>query len=144
MSWESPLHLDLRRGYTKMALLYLTIFSLLWTAVFGAPSVQNYRWSNVRTGTGGGFISGIVFNQGKKGVAYARTDIGGAYRLNSDDTWTPLLDWVNSTNWWVSRTCPSGITDNRFRDFWYVDALATDAIDASSLYLLVGAYTNSW
>ncbi len=30
------------------------------------------------------------------------------------------------------------------RDYWYVDALATDAIDAESLYLLVGAYTNSW
>ncbi len=44
-------------------------------------------------------MDGIVFNQGKAGVAYARTDIGGAYRLNSDDTWTPLLDWANSTQW---------------------------------------------
>ena len=48
---------------------------------------------------GGGFIPGIVFNPTLKGLAYARADIGGAYRLNSDDSWTPLLDSVNSSNW---------------------------------------------
>lgn len=51
---------------------------------------------------GGGFTPGIVFNPSAKGVAYARTDIGGAYRLNSDDTWTPLMDWANNSNWYVS------------------------------------------
>ena len=48
---------------------------------------------------GGGFIPGIVFNPSLKGLAYARADIGGPYRLNSDDSWTPLVDWVNDTNW---------------------------------------------
>lgn len=24
---------------------------------------------------------------------------GGAYRLNADDSWTPLLDWANDTTW---------------------------------------------
>lgn len=28
-----------------------------------------------------------------------RTDIGGAYRLNADDSWTPLVDWANDTTW---------------------------------------------
>jgi hypothetical protein len=50
---------------------------------------------------GGGFVPGIVFNPSAKGVAYARTDIGGAYRLNSDDTWTPLQDGVGNSNWYV-------------------------------------------
>ncbi len=36
-----------------------------------------------------------------KVLAYARADIGGLYKLNTaDDTWTPLLDWVNNTNWY--------------------------------------------
>jgi hypothetical protein len=61
-------------------------------------------------------------------LAYARTDIGGAYRLNSDDSWTPLLDFANDSTW----------------NYWGVDALATDPVDTSRLYLATGMYTNSW
>lgn len=57
--------------------------------------------NNVHTGGGGGFTPGIVFNTGKQGVAYAWTDIGGLYRLNSDDTWTPLTDFANDTTWYA-------------------------------------------
>ncbi|KAF9889037.1 hypothetical protein FE257_008014 [Aspergillus nanangensis] len=95
--------------------------------VHGAAS-QAYTWKNVNTGGGGGFVPGIVFNPSAKGVAYARTDIGGAYRLNSDDTWTALQDYVGNTNW------------NR----WGVDALATDPVDTNRVYLAVGMYTNEW
>ncbi|RAO66001.1 uncharacterized protein BHQ10_002013 [Talaromyces amestolkiae] len=77
---------------------------------------------------GGGFTPGIVFNPSAKGVAYARTDIGGPYRLNADDTWTPLLDSVNNSNW----------------HNWGIDALATDPVDTERLYLAVGMYTNEW
>ena len=28
----------------------------------------------------------------------SRTDIGGVYRLNSDDSWPPLLDFANDTH----------------------------------------------
>lgn len=59
---------------------------------------------NVKIGGGGGFTPGIVFNPTEKGVAYARTDIGGLYRLNADDTWTALQDYANDTTWYV---CPS-------------------------------------
>lgn len=55
-------------------------------------------WDLFLTG-GGGFTPSIVFNPSVPGVAYARTDIGGPYRLNQDDTWTPLLDSVNNSNW---------------------------------------------
>lgn len=48
---------------------------------------------------GGGFVPNIIFNPSQKGLAFARTDIGGAYRLNSDDTWTPLTDFANDTTW---------------------------------------------
>lgn len=57
-------------------------------------------WKNVNIGGGGGFIPGIVFHPTAKGVAYARTDIGGLYRLNPDDSWTPLTDSIGTDARW--------------------------------------------
>ncbi|KIY65508.1 glycoside hydrolase family 74 protein [Cylindrobasidium torrendii FP15055 ss-10] len=87
-----------------------------------------YTWKNVKIGGGGGFVPGIVFNPSEEGLAFARTDIGGVYRLNSDDSWTPLTDFVGTDNWNV----------------WGVDALATDPVETERLYLAVGMYTNDW
>lgn len=94
-----------------------------------APS-QCYNYNNVRIGGGGGFVPGIVFNPGKKGVAYARTDIGGAYRLKTDGShgWDPMQDAVNGTNW----------------GDWYIDSIAADPVEVSRVCLFAGAYTNSW
>ncbi|KAF8861275.1 Oligoxyloglucan reducing end-specific cellobiohydrolase [Acephala macrosclerotiorum] len=75
-----------------------------------------------------GFTPGIVFNPTEEGLAYARTDIGGLYRLNADDSWTPLQDYANDTTW----------------HDWRVDALATDPIDPRRVYITVGMYANSW
>lgn len=66
--------------------------------VSAAPS-QCHNWKNVKIGGGGGFIPGIVFNPTEKGLAYVRTDIGGAYRLNADDSWTPLNDNISHEKW---------------------------------------------
>ncbi|KIP12012.1 carbohydrate-binding module family 1 protein [Phlebiopsis gigantea 11061_1 CR5-6] len=110
---------------------WLTLLStLLASAVpfVHAVSSQAYTWKNVKIGGGGGFIPGIIFNPSQKGLAYARTDIGGAYKLNSDDTWTPLLDFADNARW----------------NYWGVDALATDPVDPTRLYLATGMYTNSW
>ncbi|KAL2074161.1 hypothetical protein VTL71DRAFT_7939 [Oculimacula yallundae] len=93
-----------------------------------AVASQAFTWKNVKIGGGGGFVPGIVFNPSLKGLAYARTDIGGAYRLNADDSWTPLLDSVNTSNW----------------HNWGVDALATDPVDTNRVYAAVGLYTNEW
>lgn len=97
--------------------------ALLVTTVLGSTlgiSTQSYKWKNVKIGGGGGFVPSIVFNPSQKGLAYLRTDIGGAYRLNADDTWTPLLDFADSVHW----------------DYWGVDALATDSVDPDRLYLV--------
>ncbi|KAG6850815.1 hypothetical protein H0H93_008118 [Arthromyces matolae] len=93
-----------------------------------AVNSQSYTWKNVKIGGGGGFVPGIVFNPTEKGLAYARTDIGGAYKLNADNSWTPLLDFVDNARW----------------NYWGVDAIATDPITTSRLYLATGMYTNSW
>jgi hypothetical protein len=42
-------------------------------------AADTYTWKNARI-DGGGFVPGIVFNRSEKNLAYARTDIGGAYR----------------------------------------------------------------
>lgn len=115
--------------------------------IAAAVSSQTYTWKNVKIGGGGGFVPNIVFNPSEQGLAYARTDIGGAYRLNADDSWTPLLDFVDNERW----------------NYWGVDALATDPVDTNRLYLVrfliaafalcsdifgplqaTGMYTNSW
>ncbi|KAF9535842.1 Oligoxyloglucan reducing end-specific cellobiohydrolase [Crepidotus variabilis] len=92
------------------------------------PLAHAYTWKNVKIGGGGGFVPGIVFNTKQKGLAFARTDIGGAYKLNADDSWSPLLDFANDTTW----------------NYWGVDALATDPVEPNRLYLATGMYTNSW
>lgn len=65
-----------------------------------APVQAAVSWKNVKIGGGGGFVPGIVFHPTAKGVAYARTDIGGLYRLNSDDSWTAVTDSLATNDRW--------------------------------------------
>ncbi|WAO96539.1 Hypothetical protein NCS54_01421600 [Fusarium falciforme] len=99
--------------------------------ILGSASVvlAALDWKNVRIGGGGGFVPGIEFHPKAKGVAYARTDIGGLYRLNSDDSWTPVTDTTATNSKW-----------NR----WGIDALALDPSDPNKVYTAVGMYTNDW
>ncbi|SNX65062.1 BNR/Asp-box repeat protein [Streptomyces sp. TLI_55] len=91
-------------------------------------AADTYTWKNARI-DGGGFVPGIVFNRSEKNLAYARTDIGGAYRWQeSSKTWTPLLDSVGWNDW--------GHTG--------VVSLASDAVNPDKVYAAVGTYTNSW
>ncbi|MEU2423649.1 cellulose binding domain-containing protein [Streptomyces sp. NPDC007851] len=93
-----------------------------------ALAADTYTWHNARI-DGGGFVPGIVFNRTEKNLAYARTDIGGAYRWSeSTKTWTPLLDSVGWNDW--------GHTG--------VVSLASDSVDPNKVYAAVGTYTNSW
>ncbi|KAH8114431.1 Oligoxyloglucan reducing end-specific cellobiohydrolase [Phellopilus nigrolimitatus] len=110
--------------------MYLSFLAVLVPAIVARAGVtsQSYDWTNVKIGGGGGFVPDIVFNPNAKGLAFARTDIGGVYRLNTDDSWTPLLDFADDAHW----------------DFWGSDALATDPVDPDNLYIAVGMYTNSY
>ncbi|MFE6093120.1 cellulose binding domain-containing protein [Streptomyces massasporeus] len=91
-------------------------------------SADTYTWKNARI-DGGGFVPGIVFNRSEKNLAYARTDIGGAYRWQeSSKSWTPLLDSVGWDDW--------GHTG--------VVSIASDSVDPNRVYAAVGTYTNSW
>ncbi|MEU3285704.1 cellulose binding domain-containing protein [Streptomyces longwoodensis] len=91
-------------------------------------AAESYTWRNARI-DGGGFVPGIVFNRKEKNLAYARTDIGGAYRWQeSSRTWTPLLDSVGWNEW--------GHTG--------VVSLASDPVAPDKVFAAVGTYTNGW
>lgn len=65
-----------------------------------AATARAAEWTNVKIGGGGGFVPGISFHPTEPGVAYARTDIGGLYRLNEDDSWTAVTDSLaDDENW---------------------------------------------
>jgi xyloglucan-specific exo-beta-1,4-glucanase len=87
-----------------------------------------YAWGNVEV-VGGGFVPGIVYNQSEKGLVYARTDIGGAYRLDqTTKRWIPLLDSVGWSDWGHNG----------------VLSLATDPVNPNKVFVATGMYTNSW
>jgi xyloglucan-specific exo-beta-1,4-glucanase len=93
-----------------------------------ATAAGTYAWHNVAIG-GGGFVPGVIFNQTQPNLAYARTDIGGAYRWNqTTGSWTPLLDWVGQDNWGYNG----------------VVSLATDPVNTNKVFAAVGMYTNSF
>jgi hypothetical protein len=92
------------------------------------PAVEKAVWQNVAI-VGGGFIPGIIYNTKKSGLVYARTDMGGAYRLDPPSgRWVPLLDWVGFDEWNLTG----------------VESLATDPVDPKRLYIAAGTYTNEW
>ncbi|GKT91280.1 glycoside hydrolase family 74 protein [Colletotrichum tofieldiae] len=106
-------------------------YANLILAALAAPIQAAFSWKNVKVGGGGGFVPSIVFHPTTKGVAYARTDIGGLYRLNADDSWTAVTDANN-------------FADDAHWNRWGVDALALDPQDDKKVFIAVGMYTNSW
>jgi photosystem II stability/assembly factor-like uncharacterized protein len=114
--------------------LLVLALAAICTTELGAPAVfaqgsTPYRFNNVVIGGGGGFITGIVFSTTEPGLVYARTDIGGAYRLDPESgRWIPLLDWIGFPDWNLSG----------------VESIAIDPQDTERVYLAVGTYTNEW
>ncbi|MBV8380383.1 MAG: hypothetical protein JO369_06425 [Paucibacter sp.] len=87
-----------------------------------------YAWRTMPFGAGG-FVDGFVYHPREKGLLYARTDIGGAYRFEpASRSWTPLLDFL-------------GRGDG---DLMGVLALAVDLNDAARVYAACGIYTGEW
>ena len=77
-----------------------TLLTLASVAARGGallPAVP-YTWRNVRI-DGGGFVPAVLFSRLERGVVYARTDMGGAYRLDAPtQRWLPLLDSLDEAN----------------------------------------------
>ena len=81
-----------------------------------------YDWKSVQI-HGGGYVPGIAFHPKAGGPVYARTDVGGAYRLASNRSdWSPLNDASNNGD-----------------DMGSI-AIGLDADDTNYVYLTGGLY----
>ncbi|AKJ10441.1 1,4-beta-glucanase [Streptomyces incarnatus] len=98
------------------------------TRAYAAQAAQRYRWRNAVIG-GTGFVTGVLFHPTTPGLAYARTDIGGAYRWDADTArWTPLIDHLGWDDW----------------NLLGVEAMAVDPAHPDRLYLALGTYAQPW
>lgn len=91
-------------------------------------SAESHRWRTAAIG-GTGFVTGVLFHPAVKGLAYARTDIGGAYRWDGHRArWIPLTDHLGWDDW----------------NLLGIEALAVDPAHPDRLYLACGTYAQSW
>ncbi|KAF1692506.1 cellulase [Pseudoxanthomonas koreensis] len=91
-----------------------------------ATKSEPYVWRNVAVG-GGGFVTGIEFHPSERGLAYARTDVGGAYRWDAAARrWIPLTDWIGHAD--------ANLTG--------IESVALDPSDPQRVYLAAGTYTH--
>jgi sugar lactone lactonase YvrE len=107
-------------------------FALILVTAFQSASAQSYTWRNVEIG-GGGFVTGTVFHPTEAGLVYARTDVGGIYRLdNNTQRWIPLNDDIGGIN-------------NEFQHLGVL-TIGLDPNDANRVYIATGQYagTESW
>lgn len=94
-------------------------------AAVQAQSASPYVWKSVRVGAGG-FIPGIVFSRVERGLAYLRSDMGGAYRWDDKQkTWIPLHDQFSESS------------------YFGTESIAPDPIDANTVYIAAGMYRNN-
>ncbi|MEO8778030.1 MAG: sialidase family protein [Rhodanobacter sp.] len=109
---------------TRLVFCWLLLLGLFASLPVAAQAIS-YAWHNVRIG-GGGYVSGLVFHPTEKGLYYARTDVGGAYRWDAAAAhWVPLTDWIGAKD----------------RNLMGIDSLALDPADPDWLYLAAGTYT---
>jgi xyloglucan-specific exo-beta-1,4-glucanase len=81
-----------------------------------------YIWRSVKVG-GGGFIPGIVFSHVERGLAYLRSDMGGAYRWDAaQKTWIPMHDQFAESS------------------YFGTESIAPDPINPNVVYIAVGMY----
>lgn len=82
----------------------------------------NYEYKNFKIG-GGGFVTGFVFHKKMPNILYARTDIGGVYRFDFENSrWVSLIDSVTSVE---PEQC-------------YPLSIALDENDSNVLYIACG------
>ncbi len=115
-------------GRSCAAVVWLAASAAIGQSVPEAVGVShaNYRFHHLHI-VGGGFITGILFHPSVKGLAYCRTDIGGAYRWDeATRRWTALSEWI-------------GMADANLIG---VESMAVDAAHPDDLYLAAGTYTH--
>ena len=85
-----------RRDFQGLsALLLIVLPAQSWSR----PPAVPYRWTNVTVGAGG-YAPNIVFSEAERGLAYLRTDMGGAYRWDdAAQRWLALQDGTATSSY---------------------------------------------
>jgi len=84
-------------------------------------------WNSIAIGAGG-FVDGIVFSPAQKGLAYARTDVGGFYRWDdANSRWIPLTDFLSMAQ----------------QNYFGGESIAPDPTNAQIVYAAGGTYEGS-
>jgi hypothetical protein len=119
----------------RAALAASLLSSLGGITLLGGPALaqavpvqtqQPYVWRNV-TVIAGGFVDGLIFSPVRNGLAFARTDIGGAYRWDKTAMrWIPLNDWAGG----------------RDGNLLGCESIGVDPVNANRYYLALGTYTS--
>lgn len=103
----------------------------LWVACIGlicTPSYSAYTWQSVQF-RGGGYVPEMAYHPSSPSLAYIRTDVGGAYRLDPSNgkDWIPINDMLTSDG-----------------DFGSI-GIGLDPNDTNYVYLTSGLYSSlSW
>ena len=104
-----------------LAALTLTCAGAASTAAAEGPAAP-YIWRNVVIG-GGGFSPNVIFSPAEKGLAYLRTDVGGAYRWDdAQQRWIPLEDALPTSS------------------YFGIESIAPDPKNPDVVYLAAGMY----
>jgi len=120
--------MDRRKDKATTIIRYSTVLLFIHALSIGMLMAQAYTWKNVAIG-GGGFVSGLIFNPSQRGLLYARTDVGGAYRWDTlNHVWIPLTDALSTND----------------QNFTGILSLATDPSNPARVYVASGLYTASW
>lgn len=108
-----------RLAVRLVAILAALCVPLAGTAARG-EGAEPYDWANVTVGAGG-FAPNIVFSRAEPGLAYLRTDMGGAYRWDArEERWVPLQDGT-----------PVG-------SYTGIESIAADPVNPGTVYLAAG------
>jgi len=111
------------RNSLQGAAVAFGLAALIMGAGWARAGQVPYAFHNVVIG-GGGYVPAIVFSRAAKGLAYLRTDIGGAYRWDERKAgWVALLD---------------GAAEARLQG---VESIAPDPANADRVYAALGMYS---
>jgi len=102
------------------AIVVTMLMSLAMEGAAQSARPVPYRWTNVKVG-GGGYAPNLVFSPAERGLAYLRTDMGGAYRWDHDERrWLPLQD------------------GNATPSYMGIESIAPDPRDPNIVYMAAG------
>ena len=113
-----------RLSFILVMVMFLSCFNYIQTEAITTqpgPKKEAYEWNSVNIG-GGGFVTGVIPTCDEN-IFYARTDVGGAYKLDiTTGKWTMLS---------------GGLTQDYYGGLG-VDSIAVDPEDADNVYIFCG------